>query len=111
MNDFSAYQAKRETLRQKHISKENVTSEPANGAGTGGVDHLAMISSDIEQTIEFYTGVLGMTVTDIIQNRNEPRQRISFSTWAAAIPWPFSISQNMETHRLYAESARCITWP
>ena len=61
-----------ETLRQKHISKENVTSEPANGAGTGGVDHLAMISSDIEQTIEFYTGVLGMTVTDIMQNRDEP---------------------------------------
>ena len=72
MNDLCAYQAKRETLRQKYIGKESVTSKPANLAGTGGVDHLAMISSDIEQTIEFYTGVLGMTVTDIIQNRDEP---------------------------------------
>ena len=72
MNDLSAHQAKRKTLRQKYIGKESVHSEPANGAGTGGVDHLAMISSDIERTIEFYTGVLGMTVTDIIQNRDEP---------------------------------------
>ncbi len=72
MDDLSAYEAKRETLRQKYIGKESVAPEPANGAGTCGVDHLAMISSDIERTIEFCIGVLGMTVTDIIQNRDEP---------------------------------------
>jgi len=72
MNDLSSYQAKREALRQKYVRTESTSSAPANGAGTGGVDHLAMISSDIERTIEFYTGVLGMTVTDIIQNRDEP---------------------------------------
>ena len=72
MDDLSAYEAKRETLRQKYIGKESVAPEPANGAGTGGVDHLAMISSDIERTIEFYTGVLGITVTYIIQNKGEP---------------------------------------
>ena len=44
----------------------------SNSAGTGGVDHLAMISSDIERTIEFYTGILGMQVSRIVQNRDEP---------------------------------------
>jgi len=75
MNDLSVYQAKREALKQKYLREEgDPTAAPgrANGAGTGGVDHLAMIASDIEQTIEFYTSVLGMQVTRIVQNRDEP---------------------------------------
>lgn len=72
MGEDSAYQAKREALKQKYMPSNAGRSEPLNGAGTGGVDHLAMISSNIERTIEFYTGVLGMTVANIIQNRDEP---------------------------------------
>ena len=65
MNSLSNYQAKREALKQKYLG-ENASLPTANGPGTGGVDHLAMISSDIERTIEFYTGILGMTVTRIV---------------------------------------------
>ncbi len=71
MDNLSNYQAKREALKQKYLG-ENASLPTANGPGTGGVDHLAMISSDIERTIEFYTGILGMTVTRIVQNRDEP---------------------------------------
>jgi glyoxylase I family protein len=36
------------------------------------VDHLALICSDLERTIDFYTKVLGMRLTRVVQNRDEP---------------------------------------
>ena len=72
MSDLSIYQAKREKLRQVYLETSGTRPVSENAAGTGGVDHLAMISSDIERTIEFYTNVLGMRITNIIQNRDEP---------------------------------------
>ena len=72
MDDLTAYQAKRDALVKKYLDAEHPISEKTNCPGTGGIDHLAMISSDIERTIEFYTNVLGMTVTNVIQNRDEP---------------------------------------
>jgi len=39
---------------------------------TAGVDHLALICSELERTIGFYTEVLGMHLTRIVQNRDEP---------------------------------------
>ena len=72
MSDLSIYRAKREKLRQMYLETEGGQSAPENAAGTSGVDHLAMIASDIECTIDFYTNVLGMRVTNIIQNRDEP---------------------------------------
>ena len=72
MSDLSIYQAKREKLRQMYLETSGTRSGTGNVALTGGVDHLAMISSDIERTIEFYTNVLGMRVANIIQNRDEP---------------------------------------
>ena len=72
MDDLMNYQAKRDALVRKYLDAEHPISEKTNCAGTGGIDHLAMISSDIERTIEFYTNVLGMTVTNVIQNRDEP---------------------------------------
>ena len=72
MSDLSIFQAKREKLRQMYLETSGTRSGARNAAGTGGVDHLAMISSDIERTIEFYTNVLGMRVANIIQNRDEP---------------------------------------
>jgi len=72
MKDLSLNQAKREKLRQMYLETSGTRSGTGNVALTGGVDHLAMISSDIERTIEFYTNVLGMRVANIIQNRDEP---------------------------------------
>jgi catechol 2,3-dioxygenase-like lactoylglutathione lyase family enzyme len=72
MSDLSIYQAKREKLRQMYMETSDARSVSENAAGTVGVDHLAMISSDIERTMEFYTNVLGMRILNIIQNRDEP---------------------------------------
>ncbi|MCA8929462.1 MAG: VOC family protein [Alphaproteobacteria bacterium] len=56
------------------VAKYRPTNQPAGAArvGTGGVDHLALICSDVGQTIEFYTQVLGMTLNKIVPNRDEP---------------------------------------
>tara|TARA_R110002096_G_scaffold70291_10_gene168569 strand:+ start:377 stop:859 length:483 start_codon:yes stop_codon:yes gene_type:complete len=56
------------------VEKYRPSNQPAGAAqvGTGGVDHLALICSDVEQTIEFYTEVVGMTLNKIVPNRDEP---------------------------------------
>ncbi len=61
MKDVSFYQARREELKKRHLSE----GEPAavtTEVNTGGVDHLALISSDLDATIRFYTEVLGIVV-------------------------------------------------
>jgi glyoxylase I family protein len=64
------YDAKRAAL----IERFKPTNQPAGSAPveTGGVDHLALICSDIAQTMEFYTQVVGMTINKIVPNRDEP---------------------------------------
>ena len=64
------YEAKRAALADRF----QPTNQPAGAVsvGTGGVDHLALICSDVAQTIEFYTEVLGMTLNKIVPNRDEP---------------------------------------
>ena len=56
------------------IEKYKPTKQPVGAAsvGTGGVDHLALICSDVGRTIEFYTEVVGMTINMIVPNRDEP---------------------------------------
>lgn len=64
------YDAKRATL----VARFKPNNQPAGAepVGTGGVDHLALICSDMERTIEFYTEVVGMTLNKVIPNRDEP---------------------------------------
>ena len=71
MEDLGIYQDKRDALKDKYLNTNSETSQ-TDCIGTGGVDHLAMISSNIERTIDFYTSVLGMKVTRIVQNRDDP---------------------------------------
>ena len=71
MRDISFYQVRREELRKRYFPQ----GEPfvvATGVSTGGVDHLALICSDLDVTIRFYTEVLGMRLVRIVQNRDEP---------------------------------------
>ncbi|MDH5519887.1 MAG: VOC family protein [Acidimicrobiia bacterium] len=35
-----------------------------------GVHHMAILSSDVEQTINFYQGILGFPLTDLFENRD-----------------------------------------
>src|SRR5713226_8667989 len=67
MADLSLYQKRREELSRRYLQ-----TTPLQPAYTGGVDHLALISSELEATIHFYTEVIGMRLTRIVQNRDEP---------------------------------------
>ncbi|MGE0826377.1 MAG: VOC family protein [Candidatus Binatia bacterium] len=69
MPELSVYQARREELKQRYLSAEMKASQSVN---TGGVDHLALICSNLDTTIRFYTEVLGMRLTKIMANRDEP---------------------------------------
>ncbi len=69
MPDLSFYQTRREELKARYLSNTETEPRPAH---TGGVDHLALICSDLDATIRFYTQVLGMRLTRIVQNRDEP---------------------------------------
>lgn len=69
MSELSVYQARREELKQRYLSAAEGASQSVN---TGGVDHLALICSDLNATILFYTEVLGMRLTKIMTNRDEP---------------------------------------
>lgn len=64
------YDARRATL----VEKFKPTNQPAGAAPvqTGGVDHLALVCSDMDRTIAFYTEVVGMTLNKVIPNRDEP---------------------------------------
>ena len=57
-----------ERLRQRHLV-------PAGDRPTStgrGVHHQALVSSDVERTIEFYQGVLGFPLTELFENRDYP---------------------------------------
>lgn len=69
MGDLSLYQHRREELKRRFLP---AGEQPAPTVGTGGVDHLALICSDLEATIRFYTEVIGLRLTRIVQNRDEP---------------------------------------
>ena len=64
------YDARRANL----IERFKPTNQPAGSdpVQTGGVDHLALICSDMERTIAFYTEVVGMTLNKVIPNRDNP---------------------------------------
>ncbi|WP_191984088.1 VOC family protein [Amycolatopsis eburnea] len=58
----------RDELRERHLRP--AAERPAtNGRG---IHHTALISSDVERTIEFYQDVLGFPLTELIENRDYP---------------------------------------
>jgi len=56
--------ATREELRTKYMTD----NRPATTAR--GLHHTALVSSDVEQTIDFYQGLLGFPLTELIENRD-----------------------------------------
>ena len=56
--------ATREELRAKYMTD----GRPATTAR--GLHHTALVSSDVEQTIDFYQGLLGFPLTELIENRD-----------------------------------------
>jgi catechol 2,3-dioxygenase-like lactoylglutathione lyase family enzyme len=66
--DTAALEARRAELREQHLRPPG--ERPASTAR--GLHHTALISSDVEQTIDFYQGVLGFPLTELVENRDYP---------------------------------------
>lgn len=67
MPDLETYERRRDALRAKYLADE--AEEPVS---TEGVDHLALICSDVDATIGFYTDVLKMRLAKVVTNRDDP---------------------------------------
>lgn len=55
-------------LRETYLAAAD--SRPPSNAR--GVHHMALLSSDVERTINFYQGVLGFPLTELFENRDYP---------------------------------------
>ncbi len=53
-----------EDMRRRHLHAERPPSSAQ------GVHHLALLSSDVERTIDFYQGVLEFPLTELFENRD-----------------------------------------
>ena len=53
-------------LRAKHLrpAEERTTSTAR------GIHHMALLSSDVERTIDFYQGILEFPLTELFENRD-----------------------------------------
>jgi catechol 2,3-dioxygenase-like lactoylglutathione lyase family enzyme len=66
--DLEALKARRDRIRETHLKPAG--ERPASTAR--GLHHTALVSSDVERTVEFYQGVLGFPLTELITNRDYP---------------------------------------
>ena len=64
--DRAAIDAERERIRETHLRPEG--SRPSSSAR--GLHHFAVVARDVEETIEFYQGVLEFPLTEIFENRD-----------------------------------------
>jgi glyoxylase I family protein len=59
-------EARRQELREKYLIP--AAKRPTSSAR--GVHHAVLICSDVERTIEFYQGVLGFPLVELVENRD-----------------------------------------
>jgi glyoxylase I family protein len=59
-------EARREQLREHYVLPP-ADREPTPGRG---IHHAALICSDVEQTIQFYQGLLGFPLVELVENRD-----------------------------------------
>ena len=62
--DLEAIEAERARLNARYISARRPPSSAR------GIHHTALLSSDVEQTIRFYQGILEFPLTEVIENRD-----------------------------------------
>jgi glyoxylase I family protein len=65
-SELAELEARRSQLRDRYLRP------PAERAPTPGrgIHHAALICSDVEQTIEFYQGLLGFPLVELVENRD-----------------------------------------
>ncbi|MCX6396441.1 MAG: VOC family protein [Propionibacteriales bacterium] len=66
--DLPAIEAARERIRATYLLPD--TERPASTAR--GLHHFAIVARDVEETVNFYQGLLGFPLTDIFENRDYP---------------------------------------
>lgn len=64
--DLEAIAEAREQLRAKYV--QDAAERPTSTAR--GIHHMAVLSSNVECTIQFYQGLLEFPLTDIFENRD-----------------------------------------
>jgi catechol 2,3-dioxygenase-like lactoylglutathione lyase family enzyme len=64
--DIDAINKAREEIKATYLKEGD--ERPASSAR--GVHHVALLSSDVERTIQFYQGLLEFPLTDIFENRD-----------------------------------------
>src|SRR5215472_8574428 len=62
--DLAAIEAERDRLRARYLRQDRPPSSAR------GVHHVALLSSDVERTIQFYQGLLEFPLTEIFENRD-----------------------------------------
>jgi catechol 2,3-dioxygenase-like lactoylglutathione lyase family enzyme len=62
--DLVAIEAERARLHAEYIRADRPESSAR------GIHHTALLSSDVERTIRFYSGILEFPLTEIIENRD-----------------------------------------
>ena len=64
--DLAAIEAKRAQWHAQYVKADRPPSSAR------GIHHTALLSSDVERTINFYQGILEFPLTEIIENRDYP---------------------------------------
>jgi catechol 2,3-dioxygenase-like lactoylglutathione lyase family enzyme len=62
--DLAALEARRARLRAEYVKDKRPVSSAR------GIHHAALLSSDVERTIQFYQGILEFPLTEIFENRD-----------------------------------------
>lgn len=65
-DQVDALRAERDRIAELHL----VAAEQRPASTARGVHHVALICRDVEETVEFYQGVLGWPLTDLMENRD-----------------------------------------
>ena len=63
--ELDAIAALRERIRSSHLD-----DDPRPPSTARGLHHVALLSSDVQRTVDFYAGVLGFPLTEIFENRD-----------------------------------------
>ena len=67
-SELAELETRRGELRTQYM-RPAAEREPTPGRG---IHHAALICSDVEQTIQFYQGLLGFPLVELVENRDYP---------------------------------------